>query len=212
MIPAVAAEGLARYCDVFCEEHVFSVEESRRILEAAAAEGLQARVHADEIEATGGAELAAELAAASADHLVATSDEGIQAMLEGGVAPVLLPGTSFYLRLKQHARGRAMVEAGLPVTLATDYNPGSCHTQSMPMIITLACLQYGFSAAEAINAATVNAAASLGLGGRRGQLAPGFDADLIALDLPNARSIPYHFGDNLVALVVKAGRVAVDRR
>ncbi|MEZ6195484.1 MAG: imidazolonepropionase [Planctomycetota bacterium] len=211
MIPTIAEAGLADFCDVFCEDHVFSVDESRRILLAARAAGLRLRIHADEIAPTGGAELAAELGADSADHLVAASDAGIAAMAAAGVTAVLLPGTSFFLNLPRHARGRAMIDAGCPVALATDYNPGSCHTQSMPMILTLACLHYGFTAAESLCAATVNAAASLGLGERRGRLAVGMDADLIALDAPNARFIPYQFGDNLVRTVVKAGRVVLRR-
>jgi imidazolonepropionase len=209
MIPAVAEAGLARYCDVFCEDHVFSVAESRRILEAGRAAGLGLRIHADEIESIGGAELAAELACDSADHLVAASDQGIRDLAASEVVATLLPGTSFYLNLEKKARGRAMVEAGCAVALATDYNPGSCHTQSMPMILTLACLHYGFSAAEAISAATVNSAFSLGLGERRGRLAVGLDADIIALEAPNAAYLPYHFGDNLVRTVIKAGRVVV---
>lgn len=209
MIPAVAEAGLARYCDVFCEDHVFSVEESRRVLEAARAAGLGLRIHADEIESIGGAELAAELGCDSADHLVAASDAGIAALAASDCVATLLPGTSFYLNLDRAARGRAMIDAGCAVALATDYNPGSCHTQSMPMILTLACLHYGFSAAEAISAATVNSAASLGLGDRRGRLAVGLEADIIALEAPNAAYIPYHFGDNLVRRVIKAGRVVV---
>lgn len=212
MIPAVAAEGLARYCDVFCEAHVFTVDESRRILEAAQAHGLGIRVHADEIEPTGGAELAAELGADSADHLGAISDEGITRMAASGTIPVLLPGTGFFLNLAHKAPARKMIEQGLPVALATDYNPGSCHTRSMPMITTIACLHYGLSAAEAITAATVNPAASLGLAEDRGVLAPGFRADILALEAPNARYLPYHFGENPVRAVLKNGRLVHDMR
>ena len=210
MIPAVAKEGLARYCDVFCEDHVFTVEESRRILEAGRAAGMRARVHADEIEATGGAELAADVGGATADHLVAVSEEGLRRMKEAGVVPVLLPGTSFYLKMSSHAPGRRMIDAGLPVALATDFNPGSCHTQSMPMIITLACLNYGWHVTEALTAAVVNSAYSCGLGDDRGLIAPGYRADLIALDVPNVRYLAYHFGDNFVTHVVKDGRVVVE--
>ncbi len=207
MIPAVAAEGLARYADVFCEAHVFTTEESRRILEAAAAHGMPARVHADEIESTGGAELAVSLRAATADHLGAISEAGIEALAGSETIPVLLPGTSFYLNLDHIAPGRRMVNRGLPVALATDFNPGSCPTRSLPMIMTLACLHYGFTAAEAITACTVNAAASLGLAGDRGRLEIGMRADIIALDAPSFRYIPYVFGENLVTHVIKNGRL-----
>ena len=209
MIPAVALEGLARYCDVFCEDHVFTVEESRRILLAAKSCGLEPRIHADEIECTGGAELAADVGAVSADHLVAVSARGIARLKEAGVVPVLLPGTSFYLRLEKKAPARAMIDAGLPIALATDFNPGSCPIASMAVIVSLACLQYGLTTAEAITAATVNAAYSLGLGDDRAVLAPGRRADLIALDVPNAAAIPYHFGENRVTHVVKNGVVVV---
>ena len=209
MIPAVAEEGLARFCDVFCEEHVFTVAESRRILKAAQAHGMELRIHADEIESTGGAELAAEVGAKSADHLGAISERGMALMREKEVVPILLPGTTFYLNLEKKAPGRQMIDAGMAPALATDFNPGSCHTQSMPMIMTLACLHYGWSAAEAITAATVNAAASLGLAEDRGMLKVGMRADVIALDAPNARYLPYHFGDNLVTKVFKNGELVV---
>ncbi len=209
MIPAVASEGLAVFCDVFCEEHVFNVDESRRILMAARAAGLRARLHADEIESTGGAELAAEVDAISADHLVAISDQGIEDLKAAGTIPVLLPGTSFFLNLPSHAPARRMIDAGLPIALATDYNPGSCHTQSMPMIMTLASINYGLSTAEIFNATTVNAAASLGLAADRGRLAPGLRADLIAIDAPSPQFLPYQFGNNIVRDVVKNGQHVV---
>jgi imidazolonepropionase len=205
MIPAVGATGLAHYCDVFCEAHVFTVEESRRILEAARAHGMEPRLHADEIEATGGAELAADVRAVSADHLVAVSERGVQRLAEAGVIPILLPGTSFYLKLGKAAPARAMIDAGLPIALATDFNPGSCPIMSMPAILSLACLAYGLTAAEAICAATVNAAYALGLGDDRARLATGLRADILALDVASAAAIPYHFADNRVAAVLKNG-------
>ncbi|MCB9833388.1 MAG: imidazolonepropionase [Planctomycetes bacterium] len=210
MIPAVVREDLARFCDVFCEEHVFTVAESRRILEAARRAGLEIRIHADEIESTGGAELAAEVGAWSADHLGAISAAGIRRLGEAGVIPILLPGTTFFLNLDRKAPGRKMIDSGLAVALATDYNPGSCHTRSMPMIMTLACIHYAMTAAEALSAATVNAACSLGLGQDRGLLKAGYRADLIALDLPDLRYLPYHFGgENFVSHVIKNGRLVV---
>ncbi|MFT7620314.1 MAG: imidazolonepropionase, partial [Planctomycetota bacterium] len=207
MIPAVAAEGLARFCDVFCEAHVFTTDESKRILEAAKKHGMQIRIHADEIESTGGAELAAEVGALSADHLGAISERGIQMMKEKKVVATLLPGTSFFLNLDKRAPGRKMINEGLAVALATDYNPGSCHTQSLFMIMTIACIHYGFTAAEAITAVTVNAAYTLGLNEDRGQLSVGMRADIIGVDAPNAKYLPYRFGDNPVRKVVKNGHL-----
>jgi imidazolonepropionase len=212
MLPAVAGEKLATACDVFCEEHVFSVEESRRILNRARELGLKVKLHADEIRPTGGAELAAEVGALSADHLVWVSDEGMRRMRDASVVPILLPATSFFLNLKQDAPGRRMLEAGLALALATDFNPGSSPTRSMPLVMTFACIRYGFTAAQSLTAATVNAAWAIGRGGRLGVLAPGFQADLVAFDVPNVRFLPYHFGENLAAVVVKKGEVVADRR
>lgn len=210
MLPRVAAEGLASWCDAFCEDHVFTVEESRRILEAARAHGMQARLHADEIVSTGGAELAADVGALTADHLVAISDEGIRRLKETGVIPVLLPGTSTYLNLPNHAPGRRFVEEGLPIALATDFNPGSCHSQSMPLMMTLASLAYGLTATEALNAACVNNAWAVGREKEIGRLETGLQADIIALDLENPMQLPYQFGGNPVAFVMKNGVVLHD--
>ncbi len=207
MLPAVSNESLAEWCDVFCEDHVFTVKESRRILLAARDLGMRARLHADEIVSTGGAELAAEVGAITADHLVAVSDEGIARLKEAGVIPVLLPGTSFYLNLPDHAPGRRMIDNGLPIALATDFNPGSCHTQSMPMIMTLACLSYGMTTAECLTAACVNNAWAIGRQDSIGRLETGLDADIIALDLENPQQLPYHFGSNHVSFVMKQGNV-----
>ena len=209
MIPRVAKEGLATACDVFCEEHVYTVDESRRILQAARDHGLAVKLHADEIRPTGGAELAAEMGALSADHLVAVSETGIRAMREAGVIPILLPATSFYLRLDHDAPGRRMLSEGLSVALATDFNPGSSPTMSLPLVMTMACIKYGMTAAQALGAVTWNAAHAIGLGGTVGALAPGFQADLVAWDLPNLRSLPYRFGDNFAHTVVKRGSVVV---
>ncbi|MEQ8766017.1 MAG: imidazolonepropionase [Planctomycetota bacterium] len=212
MIPAVAESGLARYCDVFCEAHVFGLEETRRIGEAALARGLELRLHVDEIEPLGGAELAAELGAKTADHLGAISPKGIQALAEKSVHPVLLPGTSFFLRLPKHAPARELIAAGTAPCLATDFNPGSCPTQSMPMILTLACLQYRLGVAEAISAATVNAACSLGLGDRIGRIAEGLQADVVIWGVPNHRHLAYHFGQDHVRVVIKRGRVVYENQ
>lgn len=207
MIPRVAERGLARFCDVFCERHVFTVEETRRILAAASAAGMGRKLHADELHPTGGAELAAELGATSADHLIRASDGGIAAMAAAGVVAVLLPGTSYFLGMKAFAPGRKMVEAGVPVALATDCNPGSSMTENMQFVLTTACLGYGFTPAEAITAATINAAVAVGLGDEVGSLAFGKRADLLVLDVENPRLLAYHHGVNHVAAVVHHGEL-----
>jgi len=208
IVPATAEAGLARFCDVFCERGVFSAEESRRVLEAGARHGLAPRLHADEFVDSGGAELAAQLGALSADHLMAVSDAGIEALAGSGVTAVLLPGTSFFLMKKAYAPARRLVAAGVPVALATDCNPGSSHTESMPMIVVLAVLQLGLTIEESLTAATLNAACSLGLGAEIGSIEVGKRADLVLLDAPNLLHLAYHYGINPVAAVVKEGRVA----
>ena len=207
MIPAVARQGIAVYCDIFTEAHVYSVDESRRVLNCAARHGLKLKMHADEIEAIGGAELAAELHCESADHLGAASDAGINALKVAGVIPVLLPATLFSLRSKTYARGRYMIDSGLPVAIATDYNPGSCNCDSMPFTMTLGCLQMGLSPAEALCAATINAAHAIGLGACKGSLEPGKDADLIIWDIPSINFIPYHFGSSHISQVFAKGQL-----
>jgi imidazolonepropionase len=205
MIPRIAKERLAEACDVFCEAHVFSVEESRRILLAARAHGLAVKLHADEIAPIGGAGLAAELRALSADHLVVASRKDLASMRDAGVVAILLPATSLYLNLKGDAPGRDMLELGLAVALATDFNPGSSPTRNMSLVLSLACIKYGMTAAQALGAATWNAAHAIGRGGTIGAIAPGFAADLTAFDLPNLDSLPYVFGENRVRHVVKRG-------
>jgi imidazolonepropionase len=212
MLPAVAAGRLATSCDVFCEQGVFDVGQSRRILKRARELGLAVKLHADEITPCGGAELAAEIGALSADHLVHVSKAGMERMLQAGVVPILLPATSFVLRLARDAPARAMADLGLPIALATDFNPGSSPTRSMPLVMTFACVRYGLTAAEALTAATVNAAHAIGVGGRFGALKTGMSADLVAFDLPSLRHLPYRFGENFVAVVVKGGEIVVDRR
>lgn len=205
MIPAVAEQGIAKYCDIFTELHVYNIEESRRVMEAAKKHGLKLKMHADEIEPIGGAELAAELGCVSADHLGATSDLGIEKMKEAGVIATLLPGTIFSLGMKEYARARAMIEAGVPVALATDYNPGSCNADSQQIIATIACLQMKMSPEEVIVATTINAAYAIGMGDRVGSLGIGKKADFLVMDMPSYGFLPYHFGSNNVEKVYKNG-------
>ena len=207
MLPLVAEKGLADYCDVFCEEHVFDIAESRRILKAAKSMGFKIRMHADELEPIGGAELAAEVGAVSADHLVAVSDNGIKRMKEENVIPILLPGTTFSLGLKKYAPARKMIEAGLPLALATDYNPGSCNCDSMQTVISLACLQMKMLPSEAIVASTINAAYSLEVADKTGSLEAGKQADILIMDMPTYQYLPYHMGSSCVEKVIKTGKV-----
>lgn len=210
MIPAVAAEGLARFCDVFCDRGVFTVEESRTILSSGRERGLRPKLHADELADVGAAALAAELRAVSADHLLHASDAGLRAMAAAGVVAVLLPGTALTLGLP-YARARDMIAMGLPVALATDFNPGSTFSSSMPLMLTLAVTQMRLTPAEAWMAATANAAEAVYEGRRLGRIAPGWQADLSLYDTADYRHIPYHYGANHVRAVVKRGRV-VHRR
>ena len=210
MIPEVAARKLARFCDVFCETGTFSVEQSERIFCAASAAGLEARVHADELTDLGGAAMAARTKARTADHLLYASDDGIRQMATAGVIAVLLPGTAYFLHLERYARARDMIAAGVPVALATDFNPGSCMTESMPLIMNLACTQMRMLPAEAISAATVNAAWAIGEEDCAGSLEVGKQADVLILDAPSHEHLCYHFGINLVDTVVKNGKVVVE--
>jgi imidazolonepropionase len=212
MLPRAASEGLARYADIFCESHVFTVDESRQILKRASELGLGLRLHADQLTLSGGGLLAAELGAVSADHLEWIDDNGIEAIASAGVTAILLPGAVFNLGLQRYAPARKMIEAGIRVAIATDFNPGSSPTPSMQMILSIACAQMRMTPAEAITAATINAAYSLGLGARVGSLEAGKQADLVIFDCRDYRQIPYFFGVNHARLVIKSGRVAIDRR
>jgi len=212
MLPRVADAGLAHFCDVFCEAHVFDVEQSRRILGAAQRLGLGAKLHADELKPTGGAELAAELGAVSADHLVCASDEGIRAMADAGVVAVLLPGTTLSLAKRDFARARLMIESGVPVALATDMNPGSSMTESMQIVMALGCMTLRMSPEEVLVAATVNAAAAVGREREAGSVEVGKLCDLVVWEVDDVRAIPYHYGVNLVRTVVKRGTPYVPRR
>jgi len=210
VLPEVARLGLARFCDVFCEEGVFSVDQARRLLLSARKLGLRPKLHADEIARTGGAELAAEVGAISADHLLMSSKEGLERMAKAGVVAVLLPGTPFTLMQKDHADARAMISMGLPVALATDFNP-NCMTESMPFIIALAGYNMRMTPSEALAASTINAACAIGVQKEAGSLEPGKNADIAILDAPNHLHIAYHFGVNLVETVIKRGRTVVSR-
>jgi imidazolonepropionase len=215
-LPAVAAQGLARFCDVFCELGVFTAHQSRLILEAGARLGLAPRLHADEIAPSGGAELAAELGAASADHLAVPSEAGIAALAAAasGKRPVvatLLPATTWFLMAEHHAPARELIDRGVPVALGTDFNPGTSPTASLPLVMTVACLSLHLTPAEALAAVTINAAHALRLGDEIGSLEAGKVADLVVWRVPRAAQIPYWPGADLARIVVKRGRVVYER-
>ena len=205
MIPIVAREQLATACDVFCEPGVFTVAESRTILTAARQHGLAVRLHADELEGAGGAELAVELGATSADHLAGVSDSGVRALAGSATVAVLLPATMVFLGKRKQAPARALLDAGAAVALATDFNPGSSPTVSLPLLMALGVSQLGLRHAEAVLATTVNAAAALGMAGDRGQIAPGFTADLVQVEAEDWREVAYWMGTNRVSAVWTGG-------
>ena len=195
MIPRVAKDGLARFADIFCEPGVYTLDESRRILGAARSHGLALKLHADELEAGGAAELAAELGATSADHLAAISDRGIRALAASDTVATLLPGTMLFLGKVKQAPARDLIAAGAAIAVATDFNPGTSPTVNFPLMLTLAVSQLHLSVGEAMVAATVNGAAALGLATETGQLAPGYSADLALFDIGDVRELPYWYGD-----------------
>ncbi len=207
MIPAVAEEKLAEFCDVFTEKGVFDISESERILQAAQDHGLGLKLHADELSPMGGAELAARMGAVSADHLLMVSEQGIAAMQKAGVIPVLLPGTAFFLGKSRYAPARKMIEAGLQVALATDYNPGSSFTQNMNLILSIACTQMKMQPAEALWSATLNSARAIRRENTLGSLEVGKIADISLFDIPNFQYIPYHYGINHVRMVIRHGEI-----
>jgi imidazolonepropionase len=211
MLPRVAAKGLAEFCDVFCEERVFTIEESRRVLEAARGHGLGLRVHADQLTRGGGALLAAELRTKTADHLEHTDAEGIAALKASGVQPVLLPGSVYALGSGRYPAAREMIEAGLAVVLATDFNPGSSPTPSMTMILSLASTHMKMTPAEGLTAATVNAAYSLNRGLETGTLEAGKRADFVIHDCADYRELSYFFGVEHAREVFVGGRLAFAR-
>lgn len=196
MMPRVAAERLATFADVFCEPGVYTLDETRRVLGAARHHGLKLKLHADELEPAGAAELAAELGATSADHLAAISDRGVAALAASETVATLLPGTMLFLGRPRQAPARALIEAGAAVALATDFNPGTSPTVNFPLMLTLAVSQLKLSVAEAVLAATVNGAAALGLAAETGQLAPGFAADIALFEIADIRELPYWYGDH----------------
>ena len=208
MIPRVAQQELARFADVFCEPGAYTVAESRTILGAARDAGLGLKLHADELRSSGGAELAAELGATSADHLGAITDNGIAALAASDTVATLLPGTLLFLGKDRQAPARALLEKGAAVALATDFNPGTSPTPNFPLILTLAVSQLRMSAAEAVLSATVNGAAALGLAGETGQLSPGFRADLALFEIEDLRELPYWYGDHRCLATWVDGRPA----
>ncbi len=208
MFPLVAQQKLAEAVDIFCEKGVFSIEQSRRYLTAAREQGFQLKMHADEIVPLGGAELAAELGCLSADHLLQASDEGIRALAEAGTVATLLPLTAFSLR-EEYARAREMIDAGCVVALATDLNPGSAFSSSVPMLFALACIYMKMSPEEAVTALTINSAAALGRADRIGSIDIGKQGDLLLLQFPSYKFLPYHVGMNIVERVIKKGIIVV---
>jgi len=210
VLPRVADQKLAEFCDIFCEKGVFSVEQSRRLLSRAKELGFKLKLHADEIVQLGGAELAAELEAVSADHLLQASDQGIKDMAAAGVVATLLPATAFSLK-ESYANGRKMMDSNCAVALATDFNPGSCFTESIPLLFALATLHMNFSTEEAITALTINGAAALNRAQQIGSIDEGKKGDLIVLEFPSYTYIPYHLGVSTVEKVIKQGNLVFDK-
>ncbi len=204
-IPAVAEQGIAQFCDVFCEEGVFSVEQSRRVLDAGRDHGLTPKVHAEELAHIGGTQLAADIGATSADHLLHATQGDIDAVVEAGVVPVLLPGTAFGLGA-EFADARAFLDAGAPVAIATDFNP-NCYSQSMGFATSLSCVEMGMTPAEALVAGTKHAGMALDMPEGSGTLLPGTTGDIAVLDAPSYVHVPYNFGVNAVEAVLKDGEV-----
>ncbi len=207
MIPQVAEERLAEFCDVFCEAHVFTVEQARKILTAAKRHGLKVKIHADQLTRNGGARLAVELGATSADHLEHISEDDISLLADSSVTATLLPGASFHLGMKQFAPGRRLWDSGARVALATDFNPGTSPSVNMQIILSMACSELRLTPAEAFIAATAGGAQALDRQDQIGSLGPGQQADLVIFDVDDYRRVPYHFGMNLVRGVIKKGRV-----
>ncbi|WP_312279760.1 imidazolonepropionase [Oscillibacter sp.] len=206
MIPTVAREQLAEFCDVFCETGVFTAEESRRILEAAKAHGLIPKIHADEIDPIGGSQLAGEIGAISAEHLIVCPEAGIESLAKGGVIACLLPGTSFYLGAT-FAPARAMLDAGVAVAVSTDFNPGSCPSANLQLAMNIACLKYRLTPEEVLTAVTLNGAAAVRRADRLGSVEVGKQGDLLVWDAPDLDYICYRLGANLVDTVIKQGEI-----
>lgn len=206
VLPEVKRQNLAEFCDVFCEDSVFDVEQSKKMLLCAQKHGLRSKIHADEIEAIGGAVLAGELGAISAEHLIATNEQGIDSMAKGGVTAALLPATSFYLN-KTYAPAREMINKGIPVAIASDFNPGSCPSLNLQFAINLGYLKYRMLPEEILTATTLNAACAINRGKRIGSIEVGKQADLVIWNAPNFEMICYRFGSNQVKTVIKKGEI-----
>ncbi len=211
VMPEIVERDLAEFSDIFCEENVFSIEQSRRFLNSAKNMGFKLKFHADEIVQLGGAELAAELGAVSADHLLQASDKGIRDIAEAGVIPTLLPGTAFSLK-EPYARARFMIDNNCAVALATDINPGSCFTESIPLVIALAALYMDMTTEEIITALTINSAAAIDRADKIGSIDVGKDGDIIILEFPSYKYLPYHIGVSTVERVIKKGKIIFDKR
>lgn len=210
MLPAVKEDKLAEFCDVFCEDSVFNAEQSRRYLECARNMGFGLKVHADEIEAIGGSELAGELGAVSAEHLIAITEAGMDALAEGGTIAMCLPATSFYLG-KTFAPARRMIEKEIPVAIASDFNPGSCPSLNLQFAVNLGCIKYRMTPEEVLTAVTINPACGIGKGETVGTIEPGKKGDLVIWNAPDFEMVCYRFGSNMVNRVIKCGEL-VDRR
>ena len=210
VMPQVSNRGLAEFCDVFCERDVFSVEQSKKLLLKAKELGLKLKIHADEIFPLGGTELAAELGAVTADHLLHASDKGIAELVKCGIVATLLPGTAFSLK-ESYARGRYIIDQGCAVALATDFNPGSCFSESIPLIFVLATLYMGITIEEAVTALTINGAAAVDRADRIGSIDVGKAGDVIILEFPSYKFIPYHIGVSCVEKVIKNGNLVFDK-
>ena len=206
MIPEVAAQNLARYCDVFCEEGVYTTEETEKILLAAQKYGMQLKFHADEFVSSGGAELAAKMGALSADHLMAISDEGVKALAGSDTVATLLPGTTFFLGSNTWAPARKLLDAGVSLALATDFNPGSNMSLSMPFVMTLAVIYLHLTPLEALQAATFGGARSMGIEKRTGSIAPGYQADAVLWQMNNYREMAYFYGTNQAHTIIVGGK------
>ncbi|WP_326910013.1 imidazolonepropionase [Sedimentibacter sp. MB31-C6] len=206
VLSRVSEKKLAKFADIFCEKNVFSVEQSRKFLKSAKEAGLDLKIHADEMVQLGGTELAVELSCTSADHLLQASDEGIKKLAKSNTIATLLPGTAFSLK-EEYARGRYMIDSGCAVALATDFNPGSCFTNSIPLIIALAALHMNMSIEEIITALTINAAAAVGMNDKIGSIEKGKKADIIILEYPSIHFLPYHIAVNIVETVIKNGKI-----
>jgi len=211
MLPKIEERKLAKYCDVFCEKGVYDTVQSKRLLMKAKEHGLASKMHIDEIEDIGGVGVAVEVGATSVEHLIVTSAPNMKCLGEKGIIGILLPGTPYVMMDDKHPNARALIEHGVPVALGTDMNP-NCWTESMQMVSSLACTQLRMTPEEVITASTINAAYAIGLGDKVGSIEVGKQGDLVLMDGPNYMHLPYRFGTNLVKIVIKSGKVVVDRR